>query len=89
MKRFSSLLLAITLSTISAWAYDFMADSIAYNINPDEKSVTVTHTTQALPSMAHHSSYKGMVVLPDSVTYALSLHRELAKPNNYQKNNLK
>lgn len=70
MKRFSSLLLAITLSTISAWAYDFMADSIAYNINPDGKSVTVTHTTQERPSMAHHSSYEGMVSLPDSVTYA-------------------
>lgn len=70
MKRFSSLLLAITISTISAWAYDFMADSIAYNINPDGKSVTVTHTTQERPSMAHHSSYEGMVSLPDSVTYA-------------------
>lgn len=70
MKRFSSLLLAITLSTISAWAYDFMADSIAYNINPDGKSVTVTYTTQERPSMAHHSSYEGMVSLPDSVTYA-------------------
>ncbi len=60
-------LLALLLSTMSftASAYDFMVDGIAYNINSDGTSVTVTYTGY------YSNNYSGLKAanIPSSVTY--------------------
>lgn len=63
--KLSSLLLML-LSGISATAYDFMVDSIAYNVNSDGTSVTVTFTQPYSPK-----NYSGLTTLniPQVVTY--------------------
>lgn len=59
MKRYLFLTLAVLLCTLSASAYDFMVDGIAYNKNDDGKSVRV----------ASGVDYKGDMVIPENVTY--------------------
>lgn len=59
MKRYLFLTLAVLLCTLSASAYDFMVDSIAYFKNDDGKSVRV----------ASGVDYKGDIVIPENVTY--------------------
>ena len=59
MKRYLFLTLAVLLCTLSASAYDFMVDSIAYFKNDDGKSVRVASGVR----------YKGDIVLPENVTY--------------------
>mgnify|MGYP004519606299 CR=1 FL=1 len=59
MKRYLFLTLAVLLCTLSASAYDFMVDSIAYYKNDDGKSVRV----------AYGGCYKGDIVIPETVTY--------------------
>ena len=59
MKRYLFLTLAVLLCTLSASAYDFMVDSIAYYKNDDGKSVRV----------ARGVDYKGDIVIPENVTY--------------------
>ena len=56
------LLLAATAIAFSAAAYDFMVDDIAYDINADGESVTVTHDQ-------NYISATGPLVIPGSVTY--------------------
>ena len=59
MKRYLFLTLAVLLCTLSASAYDFMVDSIAYYKNDDGKSVRV----------AYGGCYKGDIVIPETVSY--------------------
>ncbi len=59
MKRYLFLTLAVLLCTLSASAYDFMVDSIAYFKNDDGKSVRV----------ASGVDYKGDIVIPENMTY--------------------
>ncbi|MBR1543269.1 MAG: hypothetical protein IJ626_00010 [Muribaculaceae bacterium] len=55
IKRSLFTALLILTCAVSASAYDFMADEIAYNINSDGKSVTVTYQQSSNP---HYSSLK-------------------------------
>ena len=59
MKRYLFLTLAVLLCTLSASAYDFMVDSIAYYKNDDGTSVRVASGVR----------YKGDIVIPENVTY--------------------
>ena len=59
MKRTIFLMLAVLLSTLSASAYAFKVDGIAYNKNGDGKSVYV----------AYGGDYTGPVTIPERVTY--------------------
>lgn len=69
MKTKILLSLFISLLALSASAYNFMVDGIAYNKNSDGKSVTVTYTTDDVPDPDNHSSYKGKITIPEKVTY--------------------
>ncbi|MBO4813809.1 MAG: leucine-rich repeat protein [Muribaculaceae bacterium] len=46
--KLASLLLMLMLSTSHLRAYDFMVDGIAYNVNSDGESVSVTYTTLSM-----------------------------------------
>ena len=59
MKRTIFLMLAVLLSALSASAYAFKADGIAYNKNGDGKSVYVSYG----------GDYTGPVTIPERVTY--------------------
>ena len=59
MKRTIFLMLAVLLSALSASAYAFKVDGIAYNKNGDGKSVYV----------AYDGDYTGPVTIPERVTY--------------------
>ena len=59
MKRTIFLMLAVLLSALSASAYAFKVDGIAYNKNGDGKSVYV----------AYGGDYTGPVTIPERVTY--------------------
>lgn len=67
-KLLKSIFLALFLSALplSASAYDFMVDGIAYNYNSDGTSVTVTFTKQW-----SSNNYSGLTTanIPSSVTY--------------------
>ena len=56
--------------SLSASAYHFMVDGIAYDITSDSESVSVTYTTSACPTASKHSSYSGNIVIPSKVTYS-------------------
>ena len=56
--------------SLSASAYHFMVDGIAYDITSDSESVSVTYTTSAYPTASKHSSYSGNIVIPSKVTYS-------------------
>ena len=59
MKRILFLTLAVLLSTLSASAYDFRVDGIAYEKNDDGKSVAV----------CADGYYTGNITIPEKVTY--------------------
>ena len=59
MKRTIFLMLAVLLSGLSASAYAFKVDGIAYNKNGDGKSVYVSYG----------GDYTGPVTIPERVTY--------------------
>ena len=59
MKRTIFLMLAVLLSTLSASAYDFIVDGIAYEKNVDGKSVAV----------CGGSDHTGDIIIPENVTY--------------------
>ena len=63
MKHFVIILLTL-FSAVTASAYDFMAGDIAYNINSDGKSVTVTYTK-------YGNNYPGTtdLTIPEKVFY--------------------
>lgn len=50
MKRKLLLTLLISIMSLSASAYHFMVDGIAYDITSDSESVSVTYTTSAYPT---------------------------------------
>ena len=58
---YRTLLVAVLMTTMPASAYDFMANGIAYNINEDGKTVTVTQNVQYYPN------YSGDIVIPSAV----------------------
>ena len=64
MKRYLFLTLAVLLCTLSASAYDFMVDGIAYCKNDDGKSVYVTTG----------ADYTGDIVIPENVAYGDRLY---------------
>lgn len=66
-RRILSALVLLMASTI-AWAYDFEADGICYNIL-DEESVEVTSHLDDYPYNDESSNYKGGIVIPSAVTY--------------------
>ena len=70
MKRKLLLTLLISIMSLSASAYHFMVDGIAYDITSDSESVSVTYTTSAYPTASKHSSYSGNIVIPSKVTYS-------------------
>ncbi len=57
------LLLSLIVVAFTASAFDFMVDSIAYNINSDGTSVRVTQNVQYYPT------YSGEIVIPASIDY--------------------
>ena len=62
------LLLAFTIFiAMSASAYDFMVNDIAYNINDDGQSVTVTYETMGYPRYSHR--YGMSIIIPETVEY--------------------
>ena len=67
------LMLALLLAAIPASAYDFMVDGIAYNINEDDTTVSVTLNVNEY----NFSTYNGDILIPESVihngqTYAVT-----------------
>ena len=67
--KLSSLLLML-LSGINATAYDFMVDGLAYNINEDSTSVTLTYEQR--PSATNENAYislGGTLTIPSTVFY--------------------
>ena len=56
----------------AASAYDFMAGDIAYNINSDGNTVTVTYQHNSGPAYhsPSYSSLSGAINIPESVTYS-------------------
>ena len=64
MKRYLFLTLAVLLCTLSASAYDFMVDGIAYEKNNGGKSVYVTTG----------GAYTGDIVIPEHVAYGDRLY---------------
>ena len=71
MKRFYKLLVLAFIASLAstASAYDFMEGGLAYKINSDGNSVTVTY--QQAPSHPHptYSNASGSLTIPSSVTY--------------------
>ena len=59
MKKIFTLLLAILISCHLLYGYDFVVDGLAYNINSDGTSVTVTRGAEV----------NGILVIPETVTY--------------------
>lgn len=57
---------AFVLSTLAAFAYDFMVGDLCYNYNSDGTSVTVTYQNEGSPS---YFSLKGALKIPESVSY--------------------
>lgn len=67
--KLASLLLML-LSSITATAYDFMVDGLAYNINEDSTSVTLTYEQR--PSVTNENAYislGGTLTIPSTVSY--------------------
>ena len=56
----------LTLCTLPATAYDFMADGLCYNINSDGNTVSVTYQRSTQP---RYSSLSGQLTIPESVTH--------------------
>lgn len=54
------------LCTFSANGYDFMVDGIAYNINNDGNSVTVTYEKD---TSHHYPNANGPITIPETVTH--------------------
>ncbi|MBQ0115857.1 MAG: leucine-rich repeat protein, partial [Bacteroidales bacterium] len=61
MRKITTLLFFVLMVSFTARSYNFMVDGIAYNINSDGKSVTVTMS---------YGSYSGSVTIPATVTYS-------------------
>ena len=53
-------------ATSPAGAYDFMVDGIAYNINEDSTSVSVTYEKDSIP---FYSNLEGHVVIPSIISW--------------------
>ena len=68
------MLLFVWLSAPAAWAYDFEADGIYYNItsSSDDKTVEVTYYS------LDDSGYSGDVTIPETLTYAGTEYRVTA-----------
>ena len=66
MKRLTVYLVLVAVATITANAYDFMFNGIAYNINSNNKSVTVTRQNDGSPA---YDSLNGILDIPYSVNY--------------------
>lgn len=67
MKRLHLIICLFVTAWTTASAYDFMVDGIAYNKNKDGKSVTLTYTTQSIPTESYFSTYEGDFVIPSTV----------------------
>ena len=61
-------IIALSLFGLTANAYDFMVNGIAYNINSDGNTVTVTYEVNS--SGAHYiDEPEGQLTIPSSVSY--------------------
>ena len=71
-RLFRALLMAVLMvaTTLSASAYDFMVDGLAYNINEDSTSVSVTYeiANEDGPSNVY-SNLSGAIEIPSNVVY--------------------
>ena len=69
MKRFYKLLVLAFIASLAstASAYDFMAGGLAYNINADGNSVTVTYENSSSP---RYTNASGSLTIPSTVTYS-------------------
>ena len=56
------LLILLLFSSFSALAYDCKVDNIYYNLNNDDKTASVTNTT--------NNKYVGNIIIPESITYS-------------------
>ena len=63
-----TLLMAVLLAAtaLPASAYDFMVDGLAYNINADSTSVTVTYERDSIP---FYSNLEGHIVIPSIINW--------------------
>ena len=72
LRRVMLLIVFATLALLKASAYDFVVDSIYYNVlSKEDKTVAVTYRDLNWDEkeMCFHSPYKGDVVIPSEVTY--------------------
>ena len=67
MKKAFTFALAL-LATASAWAYDFKAGDLYYNIT-DEAAKTVEVTYEENSSLNNYSSLPGAIAIPETVSY--------------------
>lgn len=67
MKRKLIISILLVMACLSASAYDFMVDGIAYKKNSDGNSVTVTYTI--LRSTSNYDGGIGTLTIPEKVTY--------------------
>lgn len=70
MKRLLFLFTLCAIAWQAACAYDFMAGGIAYNFNSDSTAVSVTATTESIPTGVTPSSYAGDISIPSLVEYS-------------------
>ena len=56
------LLILLLFSSFSALAYDCKVDNIYYDLNNDDKTASVTNTT--------NNKYVGNIIIPESITYS-------------------
>lgn len=66
--RFLLLTALLALVTYSASAYDFTEDNLAYDINEDGTSVTLTYMYSAYPAYPE-AFFNGSLIIPSSVTH--------------------
>ena len=60
-------MLAMAIST--AGAYDFMVNDLAYNINSDSTSVSVTYQIYVNGNSPRYPTLKGAISIPNSISY--------------------
>ncbi|MBR5331767.1 MAG: leucine-rich repeat domain-containing protein [Muribaculaceae bacterium] len=67
--RIPLLLVALLLSSIPIFAYDFVVDGIYYNIT-DKTAKTVAVTYKGIYASSYDNEYTGSVVILETVTYS-------------------
>ncbi|MBQ0069438.1 MAG: hypothetical protein KBT09_06760, partial [Bacteroidales bacterium] len=67
MKRLLFIFATFLITWLSASAYNFMVNGLAYNKNSDGTSLTVTYDR---PDYTNYNGRKGSLIIPEKVTYS-------------------